>query len=381
MKLSGFDYNLPEKFIAQTPSEPRDNSKLMVVYKDTGLIEHKHFYDIVDYLSGNDVLVLNNSKVMAARLFGEKSTGAKVEILLLHKETENRWQALVKPAKRLRIGDEIYFGQGDIMPYALNDEDNRHGKIPPNPPLQRGGLTPYPPNPPLKKGRIIAAKILKELEEGIRVLEFNCDIIDKLDEIGTVPLPPYIKSDNPGVFKKRYQTVYSKVLGSAAAPTAGLHFTEDLMEKLEKKGIEFKYASLHIGLDTFRPMTAENIEDHKIHKEYCEFSENLARELNTARKNGKKIVAVGTTTARILETACDKDGIFQPFKGWTDIFIYPGYKFEGVDALITNFHLPNSSLLLMVSAFANKELIFRAYEEAKKCDYRFFSFGDAMLIM
>ncbi|MFH0856539.1 MAG: tRNA preQ1(34) S-adenosylmethionine ribosyltransferase-isomerase QueA [bacterium] len=369
MKLSEFDYKLPQEFIAQTPAEPRDYSKLMVIHRNTGFIEHKHFYDIADYLNEKDVLVANNSKVMAARLFGNKSTGAKVEILLLHKEIENRWQALVKPAKRLRIGDEIYFGVDKN--YEIKQKD--HGIL--RPPGARAQ------NDALRKGGIIVATVVKEMEEGIRALDFNCDIINKLDKIGIVPLPPYIKVADAQSFKKRYQTVYSKTLGSAAAPTAGLHFTDGLIEELKIKGVEFKYASLHIGLDTFRPMTAENIEEHKIHKEYCEFSEDLARELNRARKNGKRVVAVGTTTARILETACNKNGISHPFKGWTNIFIYPGYKFKAVDALITNFHLPKSSLLLMVSAFAGKKLITKAYEEAKKHNYRFFSFGDAMLIM
>lgn len=359
MKLSEFDYNLPKKYIAQTPAEPRDHSKLMILHKDTGEIEHKHFYDIADYLNEKDVLIANNSKVMAARLFGNKSTGAKVEILLLHKGAENRWQALVKPAKRLRTGDEIFFEQH----YKFSS-------------LETGQCLVS-----TTMGGIVVAKVLKGLEEGLRVLEFNCNIIDKLDEIGKVPLPPYIKVADAQSFKKRYQTVYSKTLGSAAAPTAGLHFTDELMEKLKKKGVELKYAALHVGLDTFRPMKVLNIEDHKIHSEYCELDEKTARDLNMLISEGKRIVAVGTTTVRILESSCDDNGIFHPFKGWTDIFIYPGYKFKGVDALITNFHLPKSSLLLMVSAFANKELIFRAYEEAKKNNYRFFSFGDAMLIL
>lgn len=345
MKLSQFDYNLPQRYIAQTPQEPRDHAKLMVVHKSSGLIEHKHFYDIKNYLNSNDVLVANDSKVMAARLFGKKITGARVEILLLHRESVRRWEALVKPAKRLKIGDKI------IDSAVLNQEWQ--------------------------------ATVIKELEEGRRIIEFNVDILEKLDKVGIIPLPPYIKfkpdHESLNVFRERYQTVYSKIIGSAAAPTAGLHFTPALIGDLRNKGVGFEFVTLHIGLDTFRPIKAESIEKHKMHKEYCEMKIKTARELKKAKEQGKRIIAIGTTATRVLETA--KDGEFKAFKGWTDIFIYPGYKFKAIDAMITNFHLPKSSLLLMVSAFASKELIFKAYNEAKKYDYRFFSFGDAMLIL
>lgn len=390
MKLSEFDYNLPKHFIAQTPCEPRDHSKLMVLDRAAGKIEHKKFYDIGEFLKKGDVLVVNNSKVMAARLFGRKSTGAQVEILLLSDISKDRnmglikqesktrgtisprndadsnaeftrkniWQVLVRSAKRLRAGDEI-----------MIDKE----KTTPNPSLVRRGVYP------------IKMKILKELEEGIRLVEFNKDIVKDLDAIGTVPLPPYIKSDNANTFKERYQTVYSKILGSAAAPTAGLHFTPELITNLKKKGVIFKEVLLHIGLDTFRPMAAENIEEHKMHNEYCELDAKTAEFLTKAKKDGRRIIAVGTTAARVLESVFDQNGKFKPFKGWTGIFIYPGYKFKAIDALITNFHLPKSSLLLMVSAFCGndngRKLIIKAYEEAKNHNYRFFSFGDAMMIV
>src|SRR4030042_2478446 len=323
---------------------------------------------------------------MAARLFGRKSTGAQVEILLLSDISKDRnmglikqesktrgtisprndadsnaeftrkniWQVLVRSAKRLRAGDEI-----------MIDKE----KTTPNPSLVRRGVYP------------IKMKILKELEEGIRLVQFNEDIVKDLDAIGTVPLPPYIKSDNVNTFKERYQTVYSKILGSAAAPTAGLHFTPELITNLKKKGVIFKEVLLHIGLDTFRPMAVENIEEHKIHKEYCELDEKTAEFLTKAKKDGRRIIAVGTTAARVLESVFDQNGKFKPFKGWTGIFIYPGYKFKAIDALITNFHLPKSSLILMASAFCGdkehgKKMLLSAYNEAKKYNYRFFSFGD-----
>ncbi|MFH0854598.1 MAG: tRNA preQ1(34) S-adenosylmethionine ribosyltransferase-isomerase QueA [bacterium] len=381
MKLSEFDYHLPKKYIAQQPAESRDCSKLMVLDRATGKIEHKHFYDIGEYLKKGDILVVNNSKVMAARLFGRKSTGARVEVLLLNASSvvetghalslQRRWQALVKPAKRLRAGDEV------IIDESCGGKELNNQK--------RDGLGKIISNQNLQNGRI-KMKILKELEEGIRLVEFNRNILEHLDSIGSVPLPPYIKADNAQIFKKRYQTVYSKSIGSAAAPTAGLHFTSKLIKKLKNKGIIFEEATLHIGLDTFRPMTAENIEDHKIHNEYCELREYGASALNKARERGNRIIAVGTTATRVLESACDAKGKFGAFSGWTDKFIYPGYEFKSIDALITNFHLPKSSLLLMVSAFCGdekygKKFIFRAYNEAKKKGYRFFSFGDVMLIL
>lgn len=369
MKLLDFDYNLPQKYIAQTPVEPRDHSKLLVLHKKTGNIEHKHFYDIGDYLNENDILAANDTKVMSARIFGNKSSGAKVEILLLHQKSVKVWEALARPAKKLKEGDEIIIKKEKSMAEIdlNNKEKYAHGKIPPNPPLRKGGT--------------IEAKILKELEDGIRLVEFNKDIINKLDEIGKVPLPPYIKAEDAQIFKERYQTVYSKILGSAAAPTAGLHFTHELIKKLKKDGIKFDFITLHVGLDTFKPLQEENFKEHKMHSEYFKISKKTADNLNKTRKEGHRIISVGTTAARALESACDKKGFFSAKEGWTNIFIYPGYKFKGVDALITNFHLPKSSLLLLVSAFAGKDLIFNAYNEAKKHNYRFFSFGDAMLIL
>ncbi|MFH1192074.1 MAG: tRNA preQ1(34) S-adenosylmethionine ribosyltransferase-isomerase QueA [bacterium] len=355
MKLSDFNYNLPKKYIAQTPAEPRDHSKLLVLHKKTGKIEYKHFYDIADYLNENDILAANNTKVMAARIFGNKPTGAKVEILLLHQKSAKVWEALVRPAKKLKEGDAIFI------------KKNWDGKSLPSHPLRGEG--------------IISAKILKEMEDGIRLVEFNKNIIDKLDEIGKIPLPPYIKADDSEIFKTRYQTVYSKILGSAAAPTAGLHFTPELILNLKKNGIKFDFITLHVGLDTFKPLQEENFKEHKMHSEYFKISEKTANNFNKAKKEGHRIIAVGTTAARALESACDKNGLFRAKEGWTNIFIYPGYEFKAVDALITNFHLPKSSLLLMVSAFACPEFIFKAYNETKKHNYRFFSFGDAMLII
>ncbi|MFC1613071.1 tRNA preQ1(34) S-adenosylmethionine ribosyltransferase-isomerase QueA, partial [Patescibacteria group bacterium] len=329
MKLSEFNYKLPKKFIAQKPLEPRHNSKLMVLHRDTKKIEHSCFFDILKYLRKGDVLVANDSRVIPARLFGKKKdTGAKVEILLLYKKSKLVWQALVKPAKRLKDGIVIHFVD-------------------------------------------IEAKIIKNIGEGLCEVKFSSDIEDKLDKIGIMPLPPYIHNKLEDT--ERYQTIYSKIKGSAAAPTAGLHFTDQLISKIKKKGIELKFVTLHVGLDTFRPIQEDNIEDHKIHSEYCALSSETASELNEAVNFGKRIIAVGTTSARVLETACGENGKFKAFDGWTDIYIYPGYKFKAIRGLITNFHLPKSSLLLMVSAFSGynssnvrirngKEFIFKAYQ-------------------
>ncbi len=369
MKLSDFNYDLPQKYIAQNPVEPRDHAKLLVLHKDSGKIEHKHFYDIGNYLNENDILVANNTRVMAARLFGNKSTGAKVEILLLHQKSAKVWEVLVRPAKKLKKGDEIFINSEKVeFKIDLNNQEKyMHGKIPPNPPLVKGGA--------------IEAKIIKEMEDGIRLIEFNKDIINKLDKIGKIPLPPYIKVDDAQIFKERYQTVYSKILGSAAAPTAGLHFTPELILRLKKHRIKFDFVTLHVGLDTFKPLQEENFKGHKMHSEYFNISKKTADNLNKVKKEGHRIISIGTTAARALESACDKNGLFRAKEGWTNIFIYPGYGFKGVDVLLTNFHLPMSSLLLMISAFASSELIFKAYNEAKKHNYRFFSFGDAMLII
>jgi len=374
MKLSDFNYNLPKKFIAQTPIEHRHNSKLMILHRETGKIEHGHFFDIIKYLKKGDVFVANDSRVIFARLFGKKKiTGAKVEILLLRQKSKLIWSALVKPAKKLRDGTVIFFTFG------------KKSNTPPYPPLVKGGSDG---SYKIAHGGSIEAKVIKKLGEGLCELKFNVDIEDKLDKIGMIPLPPYIQKKLED--KERYQTVYSKVEGSAAAPTAGLHFTDELISKIKKKGVKLKFVTLHVGLDTFRPIQADKIEEHKIHSEYCRLSAETARELNEAVSHGKRIIAIGTTSARVLETACGNNGKFKAFDGCTGIYIYPGYKFKAISGLITNFHLPKSSLLLMVSAFAcsdkikiksGQELIFKAYQEAMRKKYRFFSFGDAMFIV
>lgn len=340
MKTDDFDYELPERLIAQTPLEKRDSSKMMSLNKKTGEIEHKSFNDICDYLTSNDVLVLNDTKVIPARLTGIKqTTGAVIEILILKEMSNNEFECLVKPAKRVHIGDVISFGDG-----LLKAECNFIG------------------------------------EEGIRRFTFIYDgiLLEILDKLGEMPLPPYIHEKLKD--KDRYQTVYAKNLGSAAAPTAGLHFTPDLLEKIKEKGVEILYVTLHVGLGTFRPVNVEDVTKHKMHTEEYFMSSDVADKLNYAKKNGKRIISVGTTTVRVLETVYSKYGSFKACHGQTDIFIYPGYTFKAVDALITNFHLPKSTLLMLVSAFSSKEIIMNAYKEAIKCNYRFFSFGDSMFI-
>lgn len=340
MKTDDFDYELPERLIAQTPLEKRDSSKMMSLNKKTGEIEHKSFNDICDYLTSNDVLVLNDTKVIPARLTGIKqTTGAIIEILILKEMSNNEFECLVKPAKRVHIGDVISFGDG-----LLKAECNFIG------------------------------------EEGIRRFTFIYDgiLLEILDRLGEMPLPPYIHEKLKD--KDRYQTVYAKNLGSAAAPTAGLHFTPDLLEKIKEKGVEILYVTLHVGLGTFRPVNVEDVTKHKMHTEEYFMSSDVADKLNYAKKNGKRIISVGTTTVRVLETVYSKYGSFKACHGQTDIFIYPGYTFKAIDALITNFHLPKSTLLMLVSAFSSKEIIMNAYKEAIKCNYRFFSFGDSMFI-
>lgn len=339
MKTEDFYYNLPEELIAQHPLKNRSDSRLMLLNKDNGEIEHKHFYDIINYLNPGDVLVLNNTKVMPARLFGHREgKNEKIEVLLLKQKEDDIWECLTKPGKKTKIGSKIIFSDK------------------------------------------LKAEVVDISEDGSRYIKFFYDGIfnEILDELGEMPLPPYIKEKLED--KSRYQTIYSKVEGSAAAPTAGLHFTEKLLEEIKNKGIDIVYLTLHIGLGTFRPVKADRIEDHQMHSEYYILSEDAAKRINKARENGNRVIAVGTTSVRTLESIADDDGKLSEKSGWTDIFIYPGYKFKAVDALITNFHLPESTLVMLVSAFASKEKILNAYNEAIKEKYRFFSFGDAMFI-
>ena len=340
MKTNDFYFDLPEDLIAQVPLKNRDESRLMTLDKNTGEVKHKTFRDILECLNDNDILVLNNTRVIPARLFGFKAeTNAEIEILLLSRKDINTWEALTKPAKRLKLGTRIIFGDGLLI------------------------------------------GVVKELqEEGIRTIEFEYEGIfeDILDRLGNMPLPPYIHEKLED--KERYQTVYSKVTGSSAAPTAGLHFTPEILLELKNKGVQIEYVTLHVGLGTFRPVKAESIFDHTMHKEYFEIAEDVKNRLNEAKKNGKRIVCVGTTSVRTLESSANIINNLDRDSGWTDIFIYPSYEFKFVDAMITNFHLPESTLIMMISAFAGKNYIMDAYEEAIKEKYRFFSFGDAMYI-
>ena len=340
MKTDDFDFELPEELIAQTPIKNRDQSRMLVLDKKTGEIEHKHFNNILDYLNENDVLVLNDTKVMPARLYGQKEeTNALIEILLLKEKTNNTWECLVKPAKRVKIGTVVNFGDG-----------------------------------------ILKAECIEIKDEGIRVFKLIYDgiLYEILDKLGEMPLPPYIHEklkDND-----RYQTVYAKNIGSAAAPTAGLHFTKELLEKVKEKGITVLYITLHVGLGTFRPVNVEDVTKHKMHSEFYMMSKETAEILNKAKKNNQRIISVGTTTTRTLETIMNLYDEFRECSGWTSIFIYPGYEFKAIDSLITNFHLPKSTLLMLVSALAGKDKIMKAYHEAVKEKYRFFSFGDSMFI-
>lgn len=340
MKASDFDFYLPEELIAQHPLEKRDQSRLMVLDKKTGKIEHKRFYDIVNYLEEGDTLVLNDTRVLPARLIGEKEeTGGKIEFLLLKHLENSRWECLAKPGKSAKVGRKFTFGDGKL------------------------------------KGEVVDV-----LESGNRIVEFKYKGIfeEVLDELGEMPLPPYIHEKLED--KERYQTVYSKEDGSAAAPTAGLHFTKELLKKIEEKRVNVVYLTLHVGLGTFRPVKVDEIEEHQMHSEYYTLSKETAEIINNTKKSGKKVVAVGTTSTRTLETIGDSKGLVREQSGWTDIFIYPGYKFNIVDRLITNFHLPQSTLIMLVSTLASKENILNAYDEAVKEKYRFFSFGDAMFI-
>lgn len=340
MKTDDFDYYLPEELIAQTPLKKRDDSRLMVLDKNTGEIKHEIFSNIINYLNKDDVLVLNDTKVIPARIIGEKKdTKAVIELLLLKNKGEDIWECLAKPAKRIKEGTEISFGNGSLKAICISQG-----------------------------------------EEGIRIMKFIYDGIfyEILDKLGSMPLPPYIKEKLTD--KDRYQTVYAKNIGSSAAPTAGLHFTKELLENIQNKGIKICYVTLHVGLGTFRPVNVEDVTKHKMHSEFYSMSSSVAKELNKAKKNGQRIVAVGTTSTRTLETIMTKYGEFKETSGFTDIFIYPGYQFKAIDAQITNFHLPKSTLIMLVSAFATKNIILNAYNEAVKNKYRFFSFGDSMLI-
>ena len=340
MRTDDFDFELPEELIAQTPIKNRDQSRMLVLDKKTGEIEHKHFNNILDYLNENDVLVLNDTKVMPARLYGHKEeTNALIEVLLLKEKTNNTWECLVKPAKRVKIGTVVNFGDG-----------------------------------------ILKAKCIEIKDEGIRVFKLIYDgiLYEILDKLGEMPLPPYIHEKLED--KDRYQTVYAKNIGSAAAPTAGLHFTKELLEKVKEKGITVLYITLHVGLGTFRPVNVEDVTKHKMHSEFYMMSKETAEILNKAKKNNQRIISVGTTTTRTLETIMNLYDEFRECSGWTKIFIYPGYEFKAIDSLITNFHLPKSTLLMLVSALAGKDKIMKAYHEAVKEKYRFFSFGDSMFI-
>ena len=341
MNVEEFDYHLPESLIAQTPLKNRDQSRLLVLGRKTGNIAHKHFTDIMDYFEPGDTLVLNDTRVMPARLFGLKEeTGAKVEMLMLTRIEDNDWEVLLKPAKRIKVGNTLSFGNGKII-----------------------------------------AECIKELEQGGRIMRLHFEGIleERLDELGEMPLPPYIKErlDDPD----RYQTVYAKENGSAAAPTAGLHFTDELLQKIKDKGVNIAFITLHVGLGTFRPVSVEDINDHEMHSEYYQMTKETADMLNKTKENGHRIISVGTTSTRTLETIRRDHEQFVATSGWTDIFIYPGFEYKAIDGLITNFHLPKSTLVMLVSAFSSREYILNAYKEAVKLKYRFFSFGDAMLII
>lgn len=339
-KLHDYDYHLPEELIGQSPREPRDHAKLMLVDKKNNKIEHKHFYDIIDYLKEGDILVRNSTKVIPARLFGHKDTGGVLEILLIKRIDLNTWECLLRPAKKLKLGQKLYIGS--------NNE--------------------------------LIAELIEIKEDGNRVLRFEYEgaFEEVLDKLGNMPLPPYIVESLKD--KQRYQTVYAQRGESVAAPTAGLHFTKELLEKIEKKGIKIVDIFLEVGLGTFRPVQTEDVLDHKMHEEMFEIPEEAAEIINKAKAEGKRIISVGTTSTRALESSVDEDGKVIAQKGNTDIFIYPGYKFKVVDALITNFHLPKSTLLMLVSAFATREFMLDVYKTAVEEQYHFFSFGDAMFI-
>lgn len=341
MNVKDYDYDLPEELIAQDPLEDRSSSRLMVLDRQTGDVEHKHFTDILEYLHPGDCLVINNTKVIPARLFGVKEdTQAKIEVLLLKRKENDIWETLVKPGKKAKPGTKIIFGEG-----------------------------------------LLTGEVVDVVDEGNRLIQFHYEGIfeEILDQLGEMPLPPYITHKLKD--KNRYQTVYAKNEGSAAAPTAGLHFTKELLEKVKEKGVNIAHVTLHVGLGTFRPVKVDDVESHHMHSEFYIVEEDQAKLINDTKKAGKRVIAVGTTSCRTLESATGEDGILKSGSGWTEIFIYPGYHFKMIDALITNFHLPESTLVMLVSALAGKENIMHAYETAVQEKYRFFSFGDAMIII
>ncbi len=340
MKVSDFNYELPERLIAQHPSEKRDESRLMVLNRKEQTIENKVFKDVIDYLNEGDCLVINNTKVIPARLYGKKETGANVEFLLLKRVENDTWEVIVRPGRKLLAGAKVVFGDG-----------------------------------------ILEATVDKVLENGNRQVTFKYEGIfnEILDKIGLMPLPPYIKESLKE--KDRYQTVYAKYEGSAAAPTAGLHFTPELLEKIKQKGVEIANVTLHVGIGTFRPVKVENVEDHDMHSEHFYIKKEDADKINDAKKSGKRVISVGTTSCRVLESVADENGFVKEIEGDTNIFIYPGYKFKCIDSLITNFHLPESTLIMLVSSLAGRDFIMKAYKKAVDEEYRFFSFGDAMIII
>ena len=340
MKTHDFYYDLPEELIAQTPLERRDGSRLMVLDRQTGEIEHKHFYDIVDYLRPGDCLVMNDSRVLPARLLGHRPTGGAVEVLLLRDLGDKKWECLCKPGRKMREGDTVTFGDGELT-----------------------------------------ATVVAVQEDGNRIVEFHYEgiFLEVLERLGKMPLPPYIKAELAD--QERYQTVYSREVGSAAAPTAGLHFTNELLDKIRAMGVKTAFVTLHVGLGTFRPVKAEEITEHHMHSELCMMNEETARILNETKAAGGRVICVGTTSCRTLESLVNEDGTFEAKSRWTDIFIYPGYTFKAMDGLITNFHLPESTLVMLVSAFAGREHVLNAYNVAVAQRYRFFSFGDAMLLL
>ena len=339
MKTSDFWYDLPEELIAQTPLEQRDTSRLLVLDRVSGKVKHQHFYDIIDYLQPGDCLVMNDSRVLPARLLGHRPTGGAVEVLLLKDLGQKKWECLCKPGRKMQVGSQVIFGNGELT-----------------------------------------AAVTEVREDGNRVVEFQYEgiFLEVLERLGKMPLPPYIRAELAD--QERYQTVYSREVGSAAAPTAGLHFTNELLEKIREKGVTTAFVTLHVGLGTFRPVKAENISEHHMHSELCMISKETADVLNRTKEQGGRIICVGTTSCRTLESLVNEDGTFEEKSKWTEIFIYPGYQFKAMQGLITNFHLPESTLVMLVSAFAGRQNVLSAYEQAVQERYRFFSFGDAMFI-
>ena len=340
MKTHDFWYDLPEDLIAQTPLEQRDTSRLCVLDRASGEVTHRHFYDVIEYLQPGDCLVMNDSRVLPARLLGHRPTGGAVEVLLLRDLGDKKWECLCKPGRKMQVGNEVFFGDGKLT-----------------------------------------ATVVEVKDDGNRVVKFRYDgiFLEVLERLGKMPLPPYIKAELQD--QERYQTVYSREVGSAAAPTAGLHFTNDLLERIREKGVKTAFVTLHVGLGTFRPVKAEEITDHHMHSELCMMNAETAAILNETKTSGGRVICVGTTSCRTLESLVNEDGTFEAKSKWTEIFIYPGYTFKAMDGLITNFHLPESTLVMLVSAFAGREHVIAAYEEAVREKYRLFSFGDAMCIL